>query len=118
MHSCEPTAVRSTRSARLIPPECGAAGATRRDSHVSDSGSAWFEICAPPSNMRDQRAILHGNASCSLVDHVVTLPQPVKPSLLDCAVAGLGRLLCRMHGHDMLPQFSSNRMFLKCASCG
>jgi len=33
-------------------------------------------------------------------------------------LAYLGQLLCRFRGHDMLPQFNSNRLFLKCMSCG
>lgn len=33
-------------------------------------------------------------------------------------VAWLRRLLCGLHGHDALPQFERDRMYLRCVSCG
>lgn len=33
-------------------------------------------------------------------------------------LAWLRRLLCGLRGHDVLPQFEPDRMFLRCVSCG
>ena len=68
--------------------------------------------------MPNPPASLHGDSRFSPTDHVVALPQAPPRSLLERFFGYLGQLACRLRGHDMLPQFNSNRLYLKCMSCG
>jgi hypothetical protein len=34
------------------------------------------------------------------------------------AVLWMHQIVCGFHGHDNLPQYERNRIFLKCVSCG
>ena len=110
--------IESTGPARLIAPPPGLRSAERGDSQGSKMPSAWFEICRHPEQMLNQPLVLHGSVHISSPEHVVALPQAAKPSHVDRALRCLGRWFCLLRGHDMLPQFSSNRLFLKCTSCG
>jgi len=33
-------------------------------------------------------------------------------------LTAIRQFLCGLHGHDVLPQFDPNRMYLRCVSCG
>jgi hypothetical protein len=88
------------------------------ESPVSIAPSFWFKICALSHKMPNPPSTLHGDSRFSLPDHVVALPQAPPRSLPERFFAYLGQLACRLRGHDMLPQFNSNRLYLKCMSCG
>lgn len=38
--------------------------------------------------------------------------------MLAVAIARVKQLFCGFHGHDALLQFETDRMFLRCVSCG
>ena len=50
---------------------------------------------------------------------VTATPDPVaSPGLLARALGHLHSTMCGLHGHDPLLAFESNRVFLRCTSCG
>lgn len=117
MQMCSVASSRSTAAARQKTSVSATTASGHADFADPRPDRAWFEICAIPSAMRDQRPVLHDGEQLSSSEHVIELPTH-QPTRLGRVFDQFGRLLCHLRGHDMLPQFSSNRLFLKCMTCG